>query len=171
MKASCVKHYKNMKQLTYLFALVLMFAGTTVNAQKNNRPDERSRNERREDIESMKIAFITKKLDLTPEEAQKFWPVYNQYTNELKTARSERKSKMRDQKDDLANMPDKDVEKMVDAEIASRQQELDINKKYHAQFKQVLPIKKVALLYRSEEDFKRELLERIRERRMENTLK
>ncbi|MBK7855460.1 MAG: hypothetical protein IPJ79_11655 [Bacteroidetes bacterium] len=40
-----------------------------------------------------------------------------------------------------------------------------MQKKYHAQFKQVLPSKKVAILYRSEEDFKRELLDRIRERK------
>lgn len=40
-------------------------------------------------IESLKIAFLTKQLDLTPEEAQKFWPVYNQYTMELKKMRKE----------------------------------------------------------------------------------
>lgn len=40
-------------------------------------------------IESLKIAFLTKQLSLTPEEAQKFWPVYNQYTMELKKMRKE----------------------------------------------------------------------------------
>jgi Spy/CpxP family protein refolding chaperone len=40
-------------------------------------------------IESLKIAFLTKQLDLTPDEAQKFWPVYNQYTMELKKMRKD----------------------------------------------------------------------------------
>jgi Spy/CpxP family protein refolding chaperone len=40
-------------------------------------------------IESLKIAFLTKQLDLTPDEAQKFWPVYNQYTIELKKMRKD----------------------------------------------------------------------------------
>jgi hypothetical protein len=62
-------------------------------------------------------------------------------------------------------MPDKDVEKAVDTELGFRQNELDLLKKYHGQFKQVLPIKKVAKLYRAEEDFKRELLDRIKENR------
>jgi hypothetical protein len=62
-------------------------------------------------------------------------------------------------------MNEKDAEKIVDGEIVFRQQELDVLKKYHAQFKLILPIKKVAKLYRAEEDFKRELLDRIRDRR------
>jgi hypothetical protein len=45
----------------------------------------------REDIESMKIAYLTKKLDLTPDEAKKFWPVFNQFSEELKNVRSNRK--------------------------------------------------------------------------------
>ena len=40
-------------------------------------------------LESLKIAFLTKQLNLTPEEAQKFWPVYNQYTQELRKMRRE----------------------------------------------------------------------------------
>ena len=39
------------------------------------------------DIEALKVAFISKELDLTPDEAQKFWPVYNQYSKELKATR------------------------------------------------------------------------------------
>ena len=41
------------------------------------------RREHYQRIEAIKVAFITKKLDLTTEEAQKFWPVYNNYQKEL----------------------------------------------------------------------------------------
>ncbi len=121
--------------------------------------------EKREDIEAMKIAFLTRRLNLNPEEAKKFWPVYNQFSDELKTIRDNRSKAAKDVKDNLDNLSDREIEKMVDGEIAFRQQELDLMKKYNAQFKQALPMKKVALLYRAEEDFKRELLERIKERR------
>jgi ABC-type uncharacterized transport system substrate-binding protein len=57
-----------------------------------------------------------------------------------------------------------DDEKLVDGEIIFRQQELDIIKKYHAQFKKILPIKKVALLYKAQEDYKKELLKQIQEK-------
>jgi hypothetical protein len=119
----------------------------------------------REDIESMKIAYLTKKLDLTPDEAKKFWPVFNQFSDELKNVRSNRRKTGRDAKEDFDNLSDKELEKIVDGDIAMRQQELDVIKKYNSQFKQVLPMKKVAALYRAEDDFKRELLEKIKERR------
>ena len=119
----------------------------------------------REDIESMKIAFLTRRLNLTPDEARKFWPVYNQFSEELKVIRENRNKAAKDTKDNFETLSDKEVEKIVDGEITFRQQEIDLLKKYHNQFKQTLPIKKVAKLYRAEEDFKRELLERIKERR------
>jgi len=40
-----------------------------------------------ERIEVLKMAYITKELNLTPDEAQKFWPVYNNYTQEIRAAR------------------------------------------------------------------------------------
>ncbi len=121
--------------------------------------------ERKEEIESMKIGFLTRKLNLTPDEAKKFWPVYNQYSDELKKLRDDQRNKRRDVKENIDSKSDKEMEKVVDDEIAFRQQELDVVKKYHSQFKQVLPVKKVAVLYRSEEEFKRELIEKIKERR------
>lgn len=121
--------------------------------------------DKREDIESMKIAFLTRRLNLTPEEAKKFWPVYNQFSEELKSVRETRNKAGRDVKDNFQQMTDKEIEKVVDGEISYRQQELDILKKYNAQFKQTLPMRKVALLYRAEDDFKKELLEKIKERR------
>jgi hypothetical protein len=61
-------------------------------------------------------------------------------------------------------MSDPEIEKFVDSEVAFRQAELDVLKKYQVQFKKVLPIRKVAKLIRAEEDFKRELLKRIQDR-------
>ena len=138
----------------------------TLTAQPPGPPRDRmDRGDRKEQIESMKIAFLTKKLDLTPDEAKRFWPVFNQFTDEIQGLRKDRKDKIRDARDDFDKLSDKDVEKLVDDEIIFRQQELDVIKKYHAQFKSVLPIKKVARLYRAQEEFKRELLERIKDRR------
>jgi hypothetical protein len=152
-----------MKKLKYIALLSLIFLQLSM-LQAQPRPQHRGPDpERREQIESMKIAFITKRLDLTPEEAKKFWPVYNQYSGELEKHRKARMEQRRDLRD-RENLSESDYEKVVDGEIAFRQQELDILKKYNGQFKQILPMRKVAQLYRAEEDFKRELLERIREK-------
>ena len=61
--------------------IILAFIGITGLA---NAQDEQPSEKKQENIEALKVAFISKELDLTPDEAQKFWPQYNQYSKELK---------------------------------------------------------------------------------------
>lgn len=154
---------KKFKQLP-LAVLLLTLSALTLPAQPPP-PDPDKMDERREEIEAMKIGFLTRKLDLSSEEAKTFWPVYNKFQDELETIRKQRRSEMRNLRENIKDLNDKEAEKLIDNEIAGRQKELDIMKKYHAHFKQILPVKKVLMLYRSEEDFKRELLDRIRDRK------
>ncbi len=112
-------------------------------------------------IKSQKIAFITNKLDLSPEEAQQFWPVYNKADKEMSALKKEHRQKQR-AAGKMNELSDKEVEQMIDAEIAYKQSELDLMKKYHAEYKKVLPVKKVARLYKAEEQFKRELIRRVK---------
>lgn len=153
------KKLYSMKTLNLLFSLLLLFALSTQTLAQEGPPFGA---EKREKLESMKIAFLTKRLDLSPEEARNFWPVYNQMSKEIEVIRKGRRHDLRNAREEFSDLTDKEVEKLVDNEIAFRQNELDIIKKYHGQFKQVLPVKKVALLYKSEEDFKRHLLTEIR---------
>lgn len=150
-----------------MLILVMLASGifTALNAQ-----DRPFLDDKKEEIEAMKIGFLTKRLNLSPEEAKTFWPVYNMFANDLQALRKNRREEKRHAKDEFLNMSDKEVEKLVDGEIAFKQSELDIIKKYHAQFKQVLPMKKIAILYKSEEEFKLELLKKIQDRR-QDTLK
>jgi len=118
---------------------------------------------KKEALEAMKVSFITQKLNLTPEEARIFWPVYNQYETELDVLRKKRKDE-KVSMDDVTKINERELEKLVDGEVVFRQQELDVIKKYHVQFKKILPIKKVALLYKAQEDYKKELLKQIQEK-------
>src|SRR6478672_6283805 len=70
-------------------------------------------------LEAYKIAYLTKKLNLSPQEAQQFWPIYNKYQQEIKSARSDLKS----------NRPD---------EIQVEERMLNIRKKYNSQFSKAL---------------------------------
>ncbi|MBL7926141.1 MAG: hypothetical protein JNK61_04450 [Bacteroidia bacterium] len=111
-------------------------------------------------IKSMKIAYLTDKLSLTPDESQKFWPVFNQFEVEMKTLRESRKMA----NPNFETLSDKDIEKFIDDDINRRQKEVDVIRKYQTQFKQVLPMRKVGLLMRAQEDFKHELLQKIKNR-------
>jgi hypothetical protein len=117
---------------------------------------------KKEALEAIKVGIITKKLELTPDEAKVFWPIYNLYEDELSAIRKKRKEEKNT--DDITSLNDKEIEKIVDGEILFRQQELDIIKKYHAQFKKILSVKKVALLYKAQDEYKKELLKQIQEK-------
>ncbi len=121
--------------------------------------------DRKEKIESLKIGYITKELNLTPTEAQQFWPVYNNYSTELESLRKNRKMDLLAAKLNFDSMTDADILKLIDSDFQFQQLELDLRKKYIAEYKKVLPVRKVARLLRAEHMFKMELLKEFRERR------
>ena len=119
--------------------------------------------DRREKVEAAKIAFITRELNLTPQEAQVFWPVYNQFQDEMKAINKKRATELLDDKLNFDNMSDAELAKAIDNEFYYQQQELDLKKKYNEQFKKVLPVRKVAKYWVAEQKFKLFLLKQLRE--------
>lgn len=139
----------------YILAFMLLFLIKLGNAQEK----------RREEIESFRVAYFTRQLNLTSEEAKKFWPVYNEMQTEIQKLQKERRNRHRDLRDNEENISDAELEKSINEEMASRQKELDIEKKYHERFKQILSMKKLAIFYRAQEGFKRELLRKLQDQR------
>lgn len=103
-------------------------------------------------VEALKIAYLTQKLNLSPEEAQKFWPVYNKYAAEIRKVRVDGR---------LNNDKEIDIEEKI----------LAIRKKYNSEFSKALSAEKVNTFFKAEKDFgtvlQKELLER-RQQRLEN---
>ena len=97
-----------------------------------------------EKIQALKVAFITQKVHLSPSEAEKFWPVYNQYDNEIRQLR--------------ANKKDGDV-------LDNEQKVLDIRKKYKPSFERILGAQRLNDLYNAERDFRNVLIQRLKARR------
>ncbi len=98
-------------------------------------------------IETLKIAYITQKLNLTTEEAEKFWPVYNKYMEEIRGARQSYQS-------------DKD-------ELKLEETTLNIRKKYSTDFNKALSPSKVNLFFRSEKEFGSIVQKTLNERRQQ----
>lgn len=126
-----------------LLAIIFVFAKSS-SAQNNQR----------ERIESIKIGFITKKLDLTPAESQNFWPVYNQYQDELKSLLSERKA-----------LKNSNSLQAVDNNLEIEESIVLVRKKYRKEFSKVLNADKINQLYLAEREFKEELIRQLKNRR------
>ena len=142
--------------------LVLMLLGIGMMATVSAQEPEKKGESHKEKMEAAKIGFITKELQLTPEEAQKFWPVYNQREAELDEVKKAMRKIHRDKK--IEEMSDAEVDKSMEDLMLLRQRELDIEKKYHTEFKKVLPVKKVAQLYHAEMKFRHEVMKEWKER-------
>ncbi|HEU4716944.1 MAG TPA: hypothetical protein VFU15_03895 [Bacteroidia bacterium] len=151
-----------MKRIFYLIVIFLALAAGDAVAQTGGGSSKtdttKSTASGAERVAALKVAFITKQLNLTPEEAEKFWPIYNEYQakrDAIHKQEQENRDKIRTQADQLS--PD-ELQKCADLEISLRQQDMALQVEMHEKLKAVLPPKKLAMLYVAEEDFKKELL-------------
>ncbi len=144
--------------IAFLSIFMLFLLSASIIAQGQRHQHHRFR----EKIEQYKIAYITEKLDLTPDEAQKFWPVYNKYNKiEDSIHVCEHRMMLKDTPD-IESMSDKEVEEYLDGRIIHMQKMLELKKAYHQELKKILPLRKVAELYVAEKNFKRFLLKKLK---------
>lgn len=135
-----------------LFAVLFLAMTISVQAQKGERFQER--------VESMRIAFITKQLDLSPDEAQNFWPIYNQFRKEQKALRSNYpKTK------NPSALSDAEAEDSILASFEREEKEVALKRKYYGQLKEVLPVQKIAMLKKAERQFKERLVKQLNEKK------
>ncbi len=125
--------------------------------QPDNDPDDLPEN-----IESMRVAFFTKQLELKPDEAKLFWPKYEEFQRELRANRRLLLREAVEARFALPDMTEAEMEKALSRYFELQQKELDITKKYYAEFRKIITIKKTLKLIRTERMFRRELLRQIK---------
>ncbi len=145
-----------MKTISFLTLLALSTFAFSQSGGKKGSPI-------RERIRSERVAFITERLALTSDEAQRFWPVYNQFTDQLEELKKQQRDNRKTANDKLAVLTDKEVERLLQEELNSQQQMVDLQRRYQVELAKVIPIKKIAMLYKAEHDFKITLLRKMRE--------
>lgn len=117
-----------------------------------------------EEMRAEKVAYLTTQMDLSIDEAQKFWPIYNSYQKELEALITEMHEIMDNIRDNKSTISDSDLETKIDRLIAIDEEKAKITSKYHVMFKEVLSIKKIAMLYEAEHGFRKHLLEKYRQK-------
>jgi len=122
-------------------------------------------NDREEKVEAIKVGYLTNHMNLTPTEAQVFWPVYNAFQAELKAVREARREYNFGKWRKLDTMSDSEIKELLDKQFEFEQQELDVKKKYYYEFLKVLTPLKVAQYFKAEEEFKLWLLKKAREQK------
>lgn len=112
-------------------------------------------------IKTIRAAHYTEKMDLSPEEAEKFWPVFNTREKELLTIARKKKAKEQQLKNTMKINAPRVLENLIDEYANLERQEAEVRRRYHDRFKEVLPIKKVVLFYQAERSWRKRILSRI----------
>ncbi len=145
-----------MKRL--IIIIVSFFVVSFGYAQSGN--DENDGYER---YRSLRISFMTEKMELTPAEAQGFWPVFNEYDRkrtEIQMTRRDEEVKIIENYDAYS---DAEFKKMNDSIIDLYVQEATLMKEYNQKFLEVLPARKVVLIGKLENDFRFNMIREFRE--------
>lgn len=118
--------------------------------------------DRKEYIRTQKIAFISTELALTTDEAEKFWPVYNEYDAKIETLRKERKGYAKELKT-INDLTEDRAYELTELIFDTEKREVELRGEYLVKFAEVLDKKKAAKVFVAEEKFKRELMEMIKD--------
>ena len=139
-----------------LVILLILASSTTLFSQSN----------RHEKIKALKVAHITEQLALSTSEAEKFWPIYNIYEEKMHAMRkTERKDIFGKIKTDFETLTEAEANSLIDKSLELKRNELKIYSDLVSNLKGIIPSKKIILLRKSEEDFKRKLLERYKNKK------
>ncbi|MDR1864221.1 MAG: hypothetical protein LBR08_01480 [Bacteroidales bacterium] len=115
-----------------------------------------------EQIQVERVAFFTEKIGLTVEEAQAFWPVYNEMDKKRTTLFEERAGIVRRFMREQDQLKGKEITTLLDRLVAIQRQESEITATYDARFRKILSDSKVMKLYAAEFQFRTFLLQKVR---------
>lgn len=147
---------KTMKTNFLIFTLALGLISIQSQAQIS-KPDSEPKSEK---VQAAKVAYITSKLNLNTQQAQQFWPVFNEFEAARKKIRKQirqlvNENRMLEQTDDQVKT---DIKKF----LALKQEELDLEKLYAEKFLKVISPKQLVEYYRTEKEFAQLLLKRLK---------
>jgi len=116
------------------------------------------RGQRLAQLENAKIAFITTRVALTQDQAQRFWPLYNEFSTRRRELNRNGRLLRRDVTE---SMTDPQIRDNFTQAFAVRQQELNLEKEYFDKFQKVISLRQVAQLFLAERDFTKEVIKRV----------
>lgn len=139
----------------YITLVLTFIIATTTIAQED-------KESKREKIKALKVAFITERLELTPDEAQTFWPVYNVYDGRVNDIYDTERKVMRELRTDFDSMDEAAATKMLQTIQSLEKQKLDARAQLLSGLKDKITSKKTLVLFKAENDFRRDLIRKLR---------
>ena len=140
--------------------------GKSVKPPPYGKYDGEQENKRLQQIQSARIAFFTAEMELTPAEAEHFWPIYNKMWKEKESAHNAAQKTLRDISSHIKGEKRVATEAELKALLAKYVDDNaaigTIDKKYQANLLTIISVEKLAKLYKAEEDFRMRMIHQLR---------
>jgi len=149
-----MNNFNAMKPHALAIALLLAFSPLSGNAQSSKANDK---------IEAAKIGLISERLGLSPKQAQDFWPIYNQYTQERK--QNQHVFREARKKFDPQTATDDDTNKMLKLSHGVKEKQLKIDQEFSDRLLTVINSRQLLSLHKAEQDFRQMILRKLEQRR------
>jgi endoglucanase Acf2 len=119
--------------------------------------------DRRERIKALKVAYLTEQLELSTTEAQKFWPIYNDFEEKEQQLRKEKYSKRKET--DVESLSEAEAKKMIEDMIATDKKKQELRETFIKDLQKILSSKKIIKLKIAEDQFNKKMFEEYKKRR------
>ncbi len=136
----------------YLIIFLLSLSVTSLFSQISNQ----------ERIKTIKVAFMTERIDMTTKEAQQFWPVYNSFEDDMTTIHKEENKTFVFINENIDQMDEATAKKALAALETYEEEKIDAREKLLKELQDILSYKKTLIFIKAEGDFKRNLLRKLR---------
>jgi len=150
-----------MKKIILSLSLIMAFNMSNAQSQRINS----------EKIDAYKKIYLTEKLNLDQKNESKFWEVYDVYQENLKDNYRKRRLKYRTINLDSSNFSDEEYEQYINDFLDYEKKKIDLRAKLIVDLKEFMSLKKTSYLFRLEDDFRREMMDKLRANRKNNKIK
>ena len=139
------------------WVLIIPFMLFSLTGQSQDNPNQQK-------IKALKIAFFTERLELSPEEASVFWPIYNKYEQEKERLRNMEIKEVRNRIAATNSFSESQAKEILNRYIAIEEEQEELDKNFYREMETSLSASKTLQLFRAEHEFRRRLLKEFRKR-------
>ena len=150
-----------------LLIVCLILSSFSLFAQKKE-----SKDEKKQRIEAARVSFITKKLELTPEESKEFWPIVNEMETKIKISRKALKDRFKKMKQEDEKIDEKTYQKLIEDMHEQQISILEIKNEYVQKIASVIGYEKTFRFeHQIQREFKKQLMDRMKKGRVNSVKK
>jgi hypothetical protein len=114
----------------------------------------KDKQQHRERIKAMKVAYLTQELNMDAKLAEKFWPIYNQY----ECSKTDLHKKEHFQSENIENITEAEAEKILTEFVNIEKEEYSVKKELYANLKEIMSAKEIVKLHQLESNFNKKLI-------------